>query len=233
MIKTNITFIHGNDVAGSRKLLSDEKEKFPDHEIISLDGVNISISDLINAGDSISLFAPEKLIIVENFFKNKITKEKEELIKYLNSRMHKYLIIFWDNKEIDKKSLTRNFPNAKIICSSYPPLLFKFLDSIGCINSNLLISMFHDLIREKSTEVIFAMIVRQWRLLLIASDLGKPGLSKMAPWQIHKILKQVKNFTFKKLFISYRQLLSIDIKIKNGQSPYSLEQLLDIFLLSL
>jgi len=93
--------------------------------------------------------------------------------------------------------------------------------------------MFHDLIREKSTEVIFAMIVRQWRLLLIASDLGKPGLSKMAPWQIHKILKQARNFTFKKLFISYRQLLSIDIKIKNGKSPYSLEQLLDIFLLSL
>ena len=76
------------------------------------------------------------------------------------------------------------------------------------------------------------MILRQWRLLLMVKD-QEAAVEGLASWQAGKLKYQGRAFTMDTLINSYRQLLAIDYKIKTGQTPYSLRQLLDFFLLNI
>ena len=93
-------------------------------------------------------------------------------------------------------------------------------------------------IKKDSPEMVFYMLARRIRELVIALDLGKKGL-KGAPWQIGKLIHQAKNFTqhqedagqgLKQLKSVYQQLLEIDIDIKTGRSFMPLDWHLDLLI---
>jgi DNA polymerase III delta subunit len=83
-------------------------------------------------------------------------------------------------------------------------------------------------------EILFFMIVRQFRLML-GEERGEliEETKRMAPWQASKIRNQVRSFGKEKLNNSYNKLFETDLFLKTGRIPYSLEKSIDFFLLDL
>jgi DNA polymerase III delta subunit len=69
--------------------------------------------------------------------------------------------------------------------------------------------------------------------------LGQEGVDKidelkrMAPWQLAKLQKQAKQFGGEKLKSAYQKLFELDLALKTGKIPYSLERSIDFFLADL
>lgn len=228
-----LILIHGDDIVGIRKALDELKTKYLGHEQIIFDGARISLTDIVTAADSLSLFSAEKLIIIENLLSSLMTKSKEEILAFVSSGKIQPTIIFCEQKEIGKALTKKYFSGAKIILCRLPAILFRFLDAIGDKPVSQILSLFHTLTADRDGEFILSMLVRQWRYLIIAADLGEKGFSGMPPWQAYKFMSQARFFKLGSLISSYRQLLSLDLRVKSGLTPYSLNHLLDIFFVSL
>lgn len=228
-----LTIIHGDDIVASRKILYEEKEKEADAEIIRIDGSKLTLADLASSSETISLFGIKRIIIIENLLAGTLTKQKESLLSYLGKSQFPDHIV-WESQEISKALLHKYFSKAKIIACQPPALIFKFLDSIGARPASYLLSLFRQVLVQADPEFIFVMILRQWRYLLIAKDLGQKGMmSLLSPWQSRKFVEQARYFTLGQLTVSYRNLLSMEYRIKTGKIPYSLAELIDIFLISI
>ncbi len=213
-----ITILHGDNVFESRKQLDRIKTSF-EGEIISLNGKNLSETDFIQSTQSQSLFASEKLIVVENFLSDK------KKIKLDFSKIEPE-IIFWEDKELGKTVLDEfKEVKTKVLLFKTPTTIFKFCDALSPKNCPNLIFLLRECLKTAEPEYVFIMIVRQFRLML------NPGGS--APWQQAKIMNQSKSFGQERLKEIYKQLLELDYKTKTGQSFQSLGFNLELFLLSL
>lgn len=227
-----IILIHGDDLVSSREKLLQEKQARDDNEIISLDGQDITLEDLITTLQTPSLLQIKKTLIVEDLLKKKPDKIKDKIISYLVKASEFNPIILWEGKEIGKGLIKKYFSKAKVYTFLIPRLLFKFLDGLApSSRSNLL--LFQQVLEKTDVELVFAMMIRQLRYLIIAKDLGSNGLDDLASWQANKFIRQSKYFSLEKLISEYRKLLAIDYNIKTGKTPYSLTQFLDIYLVNL
>lgn len=85
-------------------------------------------------------------------------------------------------------------------------------------------------------EIIFSLLIRQLRLLLLISNEEKEeaeDLKRLATWQKQKLATQAKNFTEKQLRSYYHELLEIDYQQKTGQNAFDLKKTLEIFIMNL
>jgi len=224
---------HGDNIVASRKALFAAKEAAKNKEIVSLDGKKTSLTDLKQALEARSLFGQEKLVMVENLIslKHKNIKTQEqirEIFDYLKSLSVNTDLILWEGKQIDGRVLTP-FKNAKIQLFKTPAIIFKFLESIRPANQKITLSLLEDCAKTEPIELIFYMIVRQIRLLLLVKDLGKKGVH-LAPWQYYQLTKQADYFTMEKLKKIYRDLLKVDFKQKTGQLPFDLGKVIELLL---
>lgn len=230
-----LILIHGDDLVASRKALDQEKNRAEaeKREIVNLDGRKVEASDVVTAVSSVSFFDSGKTVVIENFFKSGTTKEKEKILSYLGKEKNLPEVIFWEEKELEKTKIKKFLPKAKVIYCSLPKLLFQFLEAIGGKPPSLLIPIFWKLLKQKDMEFIFVMILRQLRFLIIAKDMGERGLRHLSPWQARKFISQSRHFKVDKLILAYRKLLSLEYKLKTGQTAYTFERLIDIFLVNL
>ncbi len=228
-----IILFHGDDIAASRKALQEEIEKQKGNEVIRLDGKKLSANELIPCFESQSLFAEKKVIVIENFLDRGITKEKQTHLTYFLKFASTFSILLWEDRKIDKLLVKKYLTDAKEQAYVFPVLLFRFLDSIGVSNSSQLVKSFHILLATQDAELIFALLLRLVRQLILASDMGRDAIGKLPGWQAEKYLRQANRWSTTGLILIYRQLLTIDVKIKTGQTPYNLSELLDLFFLSL
>ncbi len=227
-----LTLIHGDDTVAARKVLMELKDKYSDSEIVSFLGNVVGLTDIISCSDSLSLFSQEKAIILENLLSQSKPTVKEEILDYLNKNST-IPVILYEEKELEKTTLNKYFSKAKIILCKLPQHLFKFLDSIKSSPTPDILATFHKIIKDRQGEFVLSMLIRQWRNLIVAKDLGPAGFSNLPSWQASKFIRQSSFFSLSQLVSSYRQLLSLDLKVKTGLSCYNLNQLLDIFLVSL
>ena len=86
---------------------------------------------------------------------------------------------------------------------------------------------------KEAPELVFSLLIRQVRLLVIARDLGTKGLDRMAPWQKDKLVKQANKFTLEKLLKYHQAFLAIDIRQKTGQASFTMQKQLDLLVASL
>lgn len=227
-----LILIHGDDIVSSRKAIDTEKAKYEDSETIYIDIAKTDISEILTACESPSLFSNSRTIIIENLFSSGLNKTKEKILIYINTQKTEYQIIIWEKTEIKSEVIKKYLNKAKVITCQPPLLLFKFLDTLG-ENTDNVITLFHRLLEQREEELVFTMLFRQFRYLIIAKDLKERGLKDMSAWQRVKFINQARLFDKDKLIKSYRNLLSIDYNIKTGQTSYTLRQLLDIFLINL
>jgi DNA polymerase III delta subunit len=224
-----VLLIHGNDLASSRNYYFEEKNKLTD--VIMLEGEGLTLDTLFQNAENKSLFGSEQTILVENFFtKNKsIAIETKKIVEYVNGNKN-MSIIFWEPTEL-LKTAQALLKNATVKTFSFPQVLFTFLDNLRPGNSEMLIKLFHELKRNMEPELIFFMLVRQFRLMLGQNGTDKiDEVKRMAPWQLGKLQKQAKQFGEEKLKNAYEKLFEIDLGSKTGKIPYSIERSIDFFL---
>lgn len=222
--------LHGENIVQSRRELSEQIEKAKKNflEIVSFEGKQISLNDLILALEGKSLFKDERLIIIENLFSLPKSKDKEKIIETLKQNPEKNVLI-WEGKELSKEIISKYSPELTFQLFKLPSVIFKFLDSLkpGIKKDNL--ENFHLCLQQEDPEMIFAMIIRQIRLLILVKE-GEKFLSGLASWQKRKLISQGKLFDLKLLANLYQKLLEIDYQQKTSQSPFDLTSSLDLLI---
>lgn len=228
-----ITLIYGNDTACSRKALRDEIERRKPADIIPLSGPKLDLPDCILALETNSLFSLKKIVIIENLLKGPASKKKDTILKYLSESGNDSDIIIWEDRTLQKTAL--NKIKGKMVALKYdlPGKLFSFLEAIGSLSPKNTVIQFHELLKNQEPELILSMLMRQIRFLIIACDPVSGGISELPPWQASKFRRQSSYYSPDHWLAAYRQLLSIDYKIKSGATPLKLNCLLDIFFLNL
>lgn len=227
-----VTIIHGDDIVVSRKKLTELKEGFKDSELLQFEGGKMDITDVIQVFESTSLFAEKRLIVLERFLE---TKNKLLIATILNQlKKSRHDGIFWEEGEI-KKELLALFPKtAHIFFFKQEQVLFQFLDSIRPGNAKHALSLFHQVLKKETEELVFYMVVRQLRLLLgIFSKSSISEVKRLASWQRSKLERQAMKFSQERLASLYKKLFQIERNSKTGGSPLSLTASLDLFLASI
>lgn len=231
-----ITILHGEDTVKSRQALDSLKAQGAKREVLVLDGNKSTLTDLLQALESRSLFGQERLVILENFLSGrKKSKEQENITAYLKDREQEIDLIFWEEKELNRL-ICRLFPKAQVKVFKLDPSLFRFLDSLKPGNQKVMIESFRQAQTQEEVNLIFYMLIRQFRLFLFLKSGGEKGIDeidRMAPWQKTKIARQTQLFTDEKLISVYHQLLEIDDQEKSGLASSSLTQTLELFLANL
>lgn len=223
-----ITIIHGDDIVSSRNFFLEEKKKSPSASIV--DAEALTLPHLVQVFEGTSLFPENKQIFIEYFFSKKLGKTFADIASYLNNAGQKGQVLFWEPKEIAKNSLGV-FKNPSIKTFKLPKALFAFLESIRPRENNY--TLFHRALETAEPELLFYMIVRQFRLLiaiLAGSKKTIDEVNRLAPWQRARLAKQARFFSLDSLKLNYKTLFAIELDHKTGRSPLSLTQSIDIFL---
>lgn len=230
-----ITVIHGEDISSSRRFFIEERQKIQNPIIFY--GESLNLSNLAQALESNSLFdITDKEIFIEDFFSKKPSLEFKSIISYLQKQAKNSNITIWESKTLSKSQLNI-FKNAVIKLFALPKSLFLFLDELRPQNSKKLISLFHKILETTETELIFYMIIRQFRLLLAISDKSAVNqideVARLAPWQKSKLQNQAKFFSQNQLIKIFNQICQMEVSEKTGKSILSLSQAIDFLLLGL
>lgn len=227
-----LVILHGDDTATSRSYFITAKKK--SSAPVTLEADQVTLTDLTQILTSGGLFGEAKDIFIESLLtKKKKSVELTAILALLNENASANIYL-WEGKELDKKTLSQ-LKNAKPQLFKLPQSLFQFLDSIKPQNPNSL-KLFHQTLETVAPELIFAMIVRQFRLLLALSNSSENPIEevkRMAPWQKDKLTKQAKLFGIPNLKEHYLKLYAIDLAQKTGKLPHDLTSAIDFWLLDL
>lgn len=226
-----ITIIYGEDTAASRKYFTTLSEK--EKSATLFDGIKLTITDLVQIIDGSGLFGDTITLYVEDFLsKRKASKDADEITAYLLAHEKETNIFFWESKDLTKKTLSL-FPKATVKQFALPKTLFTFLNALKPENGNQLIKLFHQTIETSEPELVFFMLLRQFRLLLALSDTSFENIDeaqRLVPWQRGNLEKQARSFSDAKLKELYHKLYAIDLGQKTGTLGMTLTQTIDFFL---
>ena len=166
--KGMLTIIHGNDIVASRKFFLQERERFSDASLLHEDEVNLTmLAQLLEGG---GLFGDSKILFIEQFLSGrKKSLEKEFVVNYLAKQAKTHAIFLWEGKELER-GVIAPFKDANVKLYKLPSTLFVFLDAIKPGNGKALIQLFNKSIEASEAEMVFFMLVRQFRFLLAVAD---------------------------------------------------------------
>lgn len=181
---------HGDNIVASRQALNDLKDSFKGGVVV-LDGKSLDITTFVQATSSDSIFGTTKLVLVENYFTS-IKKPRPEII---NSNAD---ILFWEGKKLTPTVLNQ-LDSFRIREFKVEAVIFKFVDALRPNGGKSLLFLFDRCLATSEPEFIFAMIIRQFRLMLEGS---RPFQAKL--------------FGGDRLKLIYQRLLDLDYKNKQS-----------------
>jgi DNA polymerase-3 subunit delta len=103
--------------------------------------------------------------------------------------------------------------------------VFALVDAVGNLDQRKALSMLHRLLEEQEPLSIFAMVVRQFRLILLAREIVEAGgqagdvarMLKLHPFVAEKVSVQARRFSQPALADIYHRLLDLDDGMKSGE----------------
>src|SRR3989344_2449411 len=219
-----ILLLHGDDIVKSRQYLQDFKksEKFDEIKVYSSNDINLT--DLTNQLANQSLIACKRLIIIENLFKN--TSFELKNFKIIDQDVD---LVIWEDRLLAPTKIKQIEKVGKEYQFKIEPLIFKYLDAIYPGNVKNSLELLKILIKKEDGQFIFAMLIRHFRTLFLASTpSGLDSLKRqLADWQLSKFVFQSKKFNTDKIKKSLELLLDIDIKVKSGSVSGIDQELVD------
>ncbi len=228
-----IVLLHGDHIEASRKELARLISENEGKEIRRLDGKTLDQTILTQALESGSLFAGDTWIVIENLF-GKIGK-KIKLIEQLATKIKNAAdtsnIVLWEEKEIGKTVITTLGNRITIKLFKTPAVIFQFLDNIKPGNAKILITLFQQLLEHDAPELVFSMIIRRIRQLMMLRDGVTPPV--LQGWQISRLTSQTKLFTMEQLRTMHARLLDIDYSVKTGNTPFTLRERIELWIMEL
>ncbi len=225
-----ITLLHGDNVEASRNELNVLKSQAKGKEVRQLDGKHLDATGLTQALESSSLFGGDTLVIIENLFGS--LGKKISHVKEFASRIASCQgidVILWEEKEVGKTAIDNLGKNSTVRLFKTPVVIFKFLDAIKPNNAKFLLSLFHQTETLDAPELIFTMIVKRLRQLIMLADGVIPD--GLQGWQAKGLTNQARLFTIEKLLSMEKKLLDIEYSLKTGASPFTLRQHIEQFLI--
>lgn len=222
--------IHGDNISKSRLKLTKiiDSLKNQNKDIFSVTAKTLTASLLEEALGETSLFGGDKVIVIEELHSLPESAKKKQFIAALATSDQE--IVLWE-KRLLTATMLKKFPHADVEAFKASSLLFQWLDSLGVSkDKKQLLSDLHQIVKDESAFFCFTMICRQVRLLISALD---DGQLKGAPFIVQKLKKQARSFTLDQLLVFHSKLVEIDYKQKRSLSKLSLEQELDMLVLSL
>lgn len=228
-----ITLIHGGNTVASRAELTQQISAFRNKEVRRLDGSSVDEASLIQALESTSLFGGETVVVIENLFGKLGRKLKliDALAKRINASGEATDIILWEDKDMGKTVLSGLGPKTRNLQFKISPLIFEFLDSLKPHNAQVLLSLTEKLFVQDAPELVFAMLVKRLRQLLILRDGGTP--EGLIGWQAGRLTTQAGHFTLEQLSMMYKKCCEIEYSIKSGTSPFTMAQHIEMVLADL
>ena len=227
-----IRFIHGDNQLESRNRLSELVNEAGSKEIVRLREVNLT--SVKQALESSSLFAEERLVVIENLVASGVNKD---VLDYLKKAQYQSDLLLWEGKKVDARKLGWIKKVGKLDEYSYPKVLFKLVEVVGIANKKEVLELFNETAKRMPVELLYFMLVRQLRLLLLISHNGVDAAIKetasLQSWMIGKFKAQASSIGQERLKKLYKQILYIDYQQKSGQASLSLKQTLDIWLTQL
>lgn len=226
-----ITILHGENIVASRNRLLELRQKAEGKEIVTLPA-NVDITMFKQAAESTSLFGDDRLIIIEQLLTKIGRKTSDEALRYLTSSTFDASCILWETKTIPPSILSLFPPKTVVEQFKFNKTLFQFLDNLKPQNTRSILTLYHACLDEEEPELIFAMIIRQVRLLLgiLTQAENLEELKRLAPWQRGKLVKQASLFSTEQLITFHNQLHKLDYQVKTGQTGFSLADNLDFLL---
>lgn len=240
--------IHGENTIKSRDKLTGLVQAARDAklDVVRLLGKELTTALLEETFASTSLFGTDKMIVIEELHSLPKSGKKEQLIAQVGAQAAQEAenssgsvavagttlpaVILWEKRQLTPTML-KKFSGAKIEEFKSSSVLFKWLDGFGISKDKSgQLKELHNIYAHDGAEFLFAMLSRQVRLLLSAKD---DGQLKGAPFMIAKIKKQANAFSLEKLLQIHAQLLEIDHQQKTSSTRMTLQQQLDLLVLSL
>jgi len=226
-----IYFFSGDDIVSSRKAYIDQIELFKNQgfEVENIPAKDVDEVKLENIFGSPDLFGNSRILTTEGFLSGPKSKNKEKLIQKISSFLSP-IFVDWEEKEISKTEISKLREDTVIKNFKLPNLLFEFLDKLAPKNSEENLQKLQEVLQNIEPGLVFSMIVRQIKLLILAVE---DELDTLAPWQLAKIKRQSKLFSLEKLIKIYQKLLNIDFNQKTSGSPFDLSSELDLLIADL
>lgn len=113
--------------------------------------------------------------------------------------------------------------------------VFQMVDAMSAGNGPLALNLLHRLLEEEDEFTLFGMVIRQFRLLLVAREMLNEGRSAgdfakglaRNEFVARKTMEQARRFSLERLEEIYHRLLAIDEGVKTGQTslPVALDTL--------
>lgn len=226
-----ITILHGNNIPASRLELQKVKETSGASDIRQLDGRALDPTSMSQALSSQSMVSDSVVVIIERLIEQHMKKPKvlQTYINILVEAQRHVQIILWEQREITPTLIGKLSATSKLF--NIPSVVFRFLDSLQPGNIRFSLELFHQTIESEKVELVFSMIVKRIRQLLMIKYAEVPD--GLAAWQVGKLNQQAKGFTQQQLHAVHTQLLDTDMGIKTGNSPFSLTQHIEQILFDL
>lgn len=206
------------------------------------------MTTLIQNLESQSLFSFPKTVFIDNLIASLRTgsKAKDTIIEYLLGGKFDSDVILWEGKSVGKSLLKlKKQKHVSVEDFKMPVVIFKFTESLSPHSIPDALFYFNEAIKTSPVEVVFTMLVRQFRLLLALELTSQsnhyndtyhrsiPELEKIAPWQAGKLTSQAKLFGTESLQQHYKELLIIDFQTKTGRTPFDLTKSTQQFIMNL
>lgn len=220
--------LHGEDANKSYVRLTSiiEENRSKGLEIVSFDASDIDITTLRQEIGSSGLFNSTKCVVIKNLLSGTKSKNKNKIVETLCLDATQE-IVFWENKGLSA-TILKKFPKAKIETFAISPIIFKFLDALQPNNTKNILLSWKELQEENiEAEFVFAMVVRQFKLLIQAKS--GPTYIKLAPYPARLITQQATYYSLENLLNLYKKLYEIDLKIKTGSGGNTISNLLTNF----
>lgn len=230
-----IFLFHGDDLLRSRLAFEQVKAAHQDAETLTFEGKKISLTELKEVMETGSLFGRSRLIVIENLLSSKKGVSLQEIVSYLQLKRANIDLVLYENETLNKTLLSK-LPDAKVELFKHEPVMFKLLEALRPNNVRQTIELWQLTCRSESPEIIFFMMVRHLRLLLLIKEGVEEGVDeivRLAPWQKERLTKQSGYFTLEQLVKLYHELLDIDHRQKSGEAPFALGKTLELFLINL
>ena len=218
-----ITVLHGDNTLKSREefgaYLTGNKGK----EGMRLEGAGLTWEAVSAAVRGTSLFGDERVVVIEKLFSLPAALRKKIIDLIIKNDGE---VVLWEEKKLTAAQLA-SLAGAEIKEFRVAKVLFKFLDGIKVGAAKEAIELLHLTLGQEEAELVWAMLERQVRLLILAKS-GE--LDGMAEWQIKRFASAASGFSQQKLVEMYLDLVRNDWRRKTSVATMDLKGILDLYL---
>ena len=153
--------------------------------------------------------------ILEKMFNNNLQQ--------LDSEIDKICTYIDEKKKVELKDIKKVISRDRRLKENE---IFELLDAISNREKEKSVYLYQHMITSGEVpQIIFAMITRRMKLMLIIKDLKKEGMNYkpiaqkigIHPYPVKKIYRYVDNYSFKELEALLDKFLQADIRVKTGQ----------------